>query len=211
MLIQVPDFNILIDPVFHDLNSLLYPAKTASHKSAHLKIDVIVISHNHRDHIDQRSLQELLKHHQAKGWPQPKVFVPMGDKRLLKNFGFSQVEEVEWYTKISVTNEAEKTVNFISIPADHRSGRSGIDHHKSLVTGWIINPEQEDVIFKYSGDTRSLTDEAQQATDAVLWNEINCKKVDKSQNGKNIEIPDYIYMYTLVFNYASNDSIFHSP
>ncbi|MDR2977851.1 MAG: hypothetical protein LBU56_00115 [Rickettsiales bacterium] len=86
----------------------------------------------------------------------------MGDKKLFKSFGLTQVEEVEWYTKVSVTkniNGVNKVVNFVSIPADHRSGRSGVDHHKSLVTGWIVNPEQEDVIFKYSGDTRSLSDE----------------------------------------------------
>lgn len=200
LLIQVPDFNILIDPVFYDLNSLLYPAKTAPHKSVQElpKIDVIVISHNHRDHVDQRSLQELLKRHQEKNWPQPKVFVPMGDRRLLESFGFNQVREVEWYTKISVTNEAKKTVNFISIPADHRSGRSGIDHHKSLVTGWVINPQQGDVIFKYSGDTRPLTDEAQQAIDAVLWNEIKYKN-------QSMKIPDIICFEPSGPNYTRCD------
>jgi L-ascorbate metabolism protein UlaG (beta-lactamase superfamily) len=200
LVIQIPGFNILTDPVFYDLNNVLYPAKTASHISIQElpKIDVIVISHNHRDHTDQHSLQELLKHHKNKGWPEPKVFVPVGDKRLLESFGFNQVEEVEWYTKVSVTNEAEKTVNFISIPADHRSGRFGIDHHKSLVTAWVISPQQKDVIFKYSGDTRPLTDEAQQATDAVLWNEIKCKN-------QNMEIPDIICFEPSGPNYTRCD------
>ncbi|MFP3030027.1 MAG: MBL fold metallo-hydrolase, partial [Wolbachia sp.] len=192
LLIQIPGFNILTDPVYFDLSKVFYPAKTASHKSIQElpQIDVIVISHNHRDHVDEHSLQELLRYHQQKSWSEPKVFVPKGDKKLLQRFGFSHVEEVEWYTKISVTNEMEKTVNFISIPADHRSGRYGFDNHESLVTGWVINPQQEDVIFKYSGDTRALTNETQQATDAVLWNEIKYKKLN--QNVENIEIPDII-------------------
>ncbi|OAM00603.1 MBL fold metallo-hydrolase [Wolbachia endosymbiont of Dactylopius coccus] len=209
-LIQVPGFNILTDPVFNNLSRLLYPEKTESHPSIEKlpKIDVIIISHNHRDHVDRRSLQKLLEHYETKHWPQPKVFVPMGDKKLFENFGFNQIEEVEWYTKISVTKDIDgtnKTVNFVSIPADHRSGRHGIDHHKSLVTGWVINPEQEDVIFKFSGDTRSLTDENQQATDAVLWNEIRHKKVNQGKNDENIEVPDIICLEPSGPNYTRCD------
>ncbi|GFR28400.1 lactamase_B domain-containing protein [Trichonephila clavata] len=175
-LIQVPGFNILTDPVFNNLN--------------------------------RRSLQKLLEHYETKHWPQPKVFVPMGDKKLFENFGFNQIEEVEWYTKISVIKDIDgtnKTVNFVSIPADHRSGRHGIDHHKSLVTGWVINPEQEDVIFKFSGDTKSLTDENQQATDAVLWNEIRHKKVNQGKNDENIEVPDIICLEPSGPNYTRCD------
>ncbi|GFR13602.1 lactamase_B domain-containing protein [Trichonephila clavata] len=209
-LIQVPGFNILTDPVFNNLSKLLYPEKTISHPSIEElpKIDVIIISHNHRDHVDRRSLQKLLEHYETKHWPQPKVFVPMGDKKLFENFGFNQIEEVEWYTKISVIKDIDgtnKTVNFVSIPADHRSGRHGIDHHKSLVTGWVINPEQEDVIFKFSGDTKSLTDENQQATDAVLWNEIRHKKVNQGKNDENIEVPDIICLEPSGPNYTRCD------
>ncbi len=207
MLIQTPGFNILTDPVFHELNKLLYPAKTKSHISIQKlpKIDVIVISHNHRDHMDKGSLQEILRYHQKEGWPEPKVFVPMGDKKSLESFGFSQVTKVEWYTKISVTNEAKKTVNFISIPADHRSGRFGIDHHKSLVIGWIINPQQEDVIFKFSGDTRPLTDKNQKATDAVLWNEVENKKTNSKKSNKDVKLPDIICFEPSGPNYTRCD------
>ncbi|MCA7009810.1 MBL fold metallo-hydrolase [Wolbachia endosymbiont of Tribolium confusum] len=209
-LIQVPGFNILTDPVFSGLNRLLYPEKTNSHPKIESlpKIDVIIISHNHRDHVDENSLKKLLRFYKTKDWPQPQIFVPMGDKKLLKGFGFNQVEEVEWYTKISVTKDiggTNKTVNFVNIPADHRSGRSGIDHHKSLVAGWVINPEQEDVIFKYSGDTRSLSNENQQATDAVLWNEIRSKKINKEKSDENVEIPNIVCLEPSGPNYTRHD------
>ncbi|GIY48141.1 n-acyl-phosphatidylethanolamine-hydrolyzing phospholipase D, mitochondrial [Caerostris extrusa] len=179
LLIQVPGFNILTDPVFNDVNSVLYPEKTFSHPSIEKlpKVDVILISHNHPDHIDKTSLQNILKEHQKNGWSLPTILVPMGDKKLVQSFGFKQVEEVEWFTNIS-TNKNDVNVNFISIPADHRSGRLGYDHHKSLVTGWIINPLKTNVLFKYSGDTRSLTDENQNAIDAVIWHEIEKKLLD---------------------------------
>ncbi|WP_253299871.1 MBL fold metallo-hydrolase, partial [Wolbachia endosymbiont of Chironomus riparius] len=209
-LIQIPGFNILTDPVFYDLMNLLYSAKTESHPKIEglPKIDVILISHNHRDHVDKNSLQELLKHHQEKNWPQPRVFVPMEDKKLLESCGFSNVEEVEWYTKISCSKDVdgiEKKVDFISIPADHRSGRYHCDHHKSLISGWIINPEQEDVIFKFSGDTRSLSNENQEAVDAVIWNEIKNKKVNKGKKDENIEIPDIICLEPSGPNYTRCD------
>ncbi|MFP3030222.1 MAG: MBL fold metallo-hydrolase [Wolbachia sp.] len=209
-LIQIPGFNILTDPVFNGLSRLFYPEKTTSHPNIEKlpKIDVIIISHNHRDHVDKNSLKKLLKYYKIKHWPQPKVFVPMGDKKLFKGFGFNQVEEVEWYTKISVTKDIDgtnKTVNFVSIPADHRSGRSVIDNHKSLVAGWVINPEQEDVIFKYSGDTRSLSDENQQATDAVLWNEIRSKKINKEKSDENVEIPNIVCLEPSGPNYTRRD------
>lgn len=98
-----------------------------------------------------------------------------------------------------------KTINFISIPSDHRSGRYLLDHHKSLVTGWIINPEHENVIFKYSGDTRSLTDDNQQAIDSVLWNEVKHKKRNENKTEMDIEIPDIICLEPSGPNYTRRD------
>lgn len=206
-LIQIPHFNILTDPVFNSLSTLFYPEKTISHpKIENLpKIDVILISHNHRDHVDRHSLQQIRKYHETKNWPQPKVFVPMGDKMFFDQFKFDGVTEVEWFTKLTITKEVagsgKKMVHFVSIPADHRSGRYGMDHHKSLVTGWIINPMQVNVILKYSGDSRSLTDSNQQATDAVLWNEIQNKHRDES----NTQIPDIICFEPSGPNYTRKD------
>ncbi|XP_035205751.1 uncharacterized protein LOC118180808 [Stegodyphus dumicola] len=206
-LIQILNFNILTDPVFNNLSRILYPEKTKSHPNIEKlpKIDIVIISHNHRDHVDKSSMQKLLEYHERKQWPQPQVFVPMGDKKLFESFGFEHAEEVEWYTKISVTKDMKSTVNFVSIPANHRSGRYGIDNHKSLVSGWIINPEQEDVIFKYSGDTRSLSDENQLATDAVLWNEIKNKNRNKEEHDNNINIPDIICFEPSGPNYTRCD------
>ncbi|GBM19310.1 hypothetical protein AVEN_200247-1 [Araneus ventricosus] len=199
-LILIPGFTILTDPVFNDLNWVLYPAKTFSHPSAEMlpKIDVIIISHNHPDHIDKTSLQDIFKEHKKKGWSFPVVLVPMGDKKLIQGFGFKEVEEVEWFTKISVS-KGENIVDFISIPADHRSGRLGYDHHKSLVTGWVVNPEKSNVIFKYSGDTRTLTDENQNAVDAVIWNEIQKKMMDID------DIPDIVCFEPSGPNYTRCD------
>ncbi len=205
VLIKVQDCSIIIDPVFSDLNSILYPAKTRSSAIDKLpKIDVILISHNHRDHVDKSSLEKIIKHYQKQNWSLPKVFVPMGDKKLFTNIGFTEVEEVEWFTKITLYNENagknEEKIDFISIPADHRSGRSGFDSHKSLVTGWVINPKQE-VVFKYSGDTRPLTDENQKSIDAILYELIS----EKRQQNETNEMPDIICLEPSGPNYTRSD------
>lgn len=204
-LIHISGFNILTDPVFNDLNGILYPAKTQSYPGIEMFpiIDVIILSHNHRDHVDEQSLLLLIQHHKEHNWPQPKVFVPLGDKKLLETFGFEEVEEANWYTKISVTkniNNVEKTINFISIPVDHRSGRNGLDHHKSLVTGWLISSATENVIFKYSGDTRELSSENQLAVDALIWHEVICKS--NYLKNDEVEIPDIICLEPSGPNYT---------
>lgn len=206
-LIQTSGFNILTDPVFNNLFPIFYPAKTESHPS--IKdlpiIDIVIISHNHRDHVDHHSMKKLLQRHKENDWPQPMIFVPKEDKKLFEKYGFEDVEEVEWYTKISITKNTNgllKSMDLISIPADHRSGRYFNDHHKSLVTGWIVSPKQEDVLFKYSGDTRALPSENQEAIDAVLWHEIKNKTRNIGKNNHDVEIPDIICLEPSGPNYT---------
>lgn len=115
-LIQFPGCTILTDPVFNNLSKLFYPEKTKSHPSIENlpKIDVIIISHNHRDHVDDESLQNLVMHHQNHGYSQPKLLVPLGDKTLFEPIGFDEVVEVDWFTKISIGNASNGSlVNFV--------------------------------------------------------------------------------------------------
>lgn len=206
-IIYLPGCTILTDPIFNHLFWLIYPEKTESHPKINNlpRIDVVLISHNHRDHTDEDSLHKILAYHNEKGWDAPTVLVPMGDKKLFKSFGFEDVEEVEWFTKMSIPKENNGIVNFISVPADHRSGRSASDHHTSLVIGWVISDDEGDVIFKYSGDTRSLSDENQYAVDAVLWYEIKNMARNKNKQDENVFIPDIICFEPSGPNYTRCD------
>lgn len=197
-LIKLRDCNILTDPVFGCLSKWIYPEKTMSHPSVKNlpRIDVVIISHNHRDHVDESSLKALIKHQTGRNHLMPKILVPLGNKTLFWSIGFVDVVEVDWYTKITVGS-----VNFISIPADHRSGRNALDHHKSLVTGWIINPKHENVIIKFSGDTRALTDKKQRAIDSILWNEMRYHKL-MNNDDVDVKIPDIICLEPSGPNYT---------
>ncbi|KAG8190907.1 hypothetical protein JTE90_014388 [Oedothorax gibbosus] len=206
-IIYLPNCTILTDPIFNSMLWVIYDEKTESHpKICNLpKIDVVLISHNHRDHTDEASLRKILLHHNEKGWNAPKAFVPMGDKKLFESFGFEVVIEVEWFTKISLVKENGNTTDLICIPADHRSGRFLSDHHKSLVIGWVISDDEGDIIFKFSGDTRPLTDENQNAVDGVLWNEIANKANNKGKPYKDMFIPDIICFEPSGPNYTRCD------
>lgn len=210
LLIQVEEVNLLTDPAFYDLVKGVYPEMTESHPKIKKlpRIDAIILSHNHRDHCDAESIKEILKHHSNNKWPQPKAFVPKGDKSRFERYGFDEnnVVEVEWFTQLSVTKNG-KTVNIISVPCDHRSGRWVIDNHKSLVTGWIINPKQQNVIFKFAGDTRQLTPKNQLALDAVIWSQIKAKDVNKDKSDAEIEIPDIICLEPSGPNFTRVDMI----
>ncbi|KTC81483.1 MBL fold metallo-hydrolase [Legionella brunensis] len=153
-LIQTSGMNILTDPVFGDLAPFVYPAMTRSLgqdvKAEELpSIDVILISHNHRDHVDTTSLKKLLVH-------QPQLLVPAGDEEFFRSLGFTKVQAFEWHEQITITSKTDKKVTFCSVPADHRSGRNGHDSHHSLVTGWTISPKERREILYFAGDTARI-------------------------------------------------------
>ena len=156
---DAPGMNVLIDPVFGDLAPLIYPSMTKRFgdgydiKANELPtIDVILISHNHRDHVDEASLKEIIKKAAIENREQPEMLVPNGDKIFFESLGFTKVREFEWHEQITLNN-----VTFCSAPADHRSGRTATDKHKSLVMGWTISPKDKKEILYFAGDTAKIS------------------------------------------------------
>lgn len=162
-LIQTCGMNILTDPVFGDLAPIFYPSKTNHEgyavKAKHLpKLDVILISHNHRDHVDADSLKKILDKCKEQGLKQPTLLVPKGDESFFSKLGFNTVYGFEWHDAITLESGNQSPVTFVSTPADHRSGRTINDSHNSLVTGWCISPENQKEIVYFAGDTARLND-----------------------------------------------------
>jgi N-acyl-phosphatidylethanolamine-hydrolysing phospholipase D len=89
-----------------------------------------VISHNHYDHLDYGSVQEI----EAKfgcAW-----FVPAGMKQWMMDSGCKQVEEFDWWEERSIKN-----VKFTFTPAQHWSARGLTDRFKvswTLYTGFFF-------------------------------------------------------------------------
>ena len=146
-LIQSHGMTVLTDPVFAWRVSPLQwvgpkrarPPGIALHELP--PIDVIVISHNHYDHLDLGSLRSLA----ARG--QPLFVVPLGNGSLLRSAGISRVVELDWWQSYGLGQGKCITL----VPAQHWSGRGLFDRRKTLWGGYVIQDAAMQVFF--AGDT----------------------------------------------------------
>jgi L-ascorbate metabolism protein UlaG (beta-lactamase superfamily) len=104
-------------------------------------IDVVVISHNHYDHLDLPSLKVLQKNN-----PNLVFLVPQGDKTLLDSHGLSNVSEFRWWQNIQINH-----TEFTFTPVQHWSGRGITGRNTSLWGGWFLKSPSLSVY--HAGDT----------------------------------------------------------
>ncbi len=147
-LLQIEGLNILTDP---HLTKRASPVSFAGPKRSTSpglkikdlpKIDLIVISHNHYDHLDKQTIQKIIEKQKNN---QPLILVPLKLKKLLENFGAINVKELSWwdYTKL-------KNLTIHSVPVQHWSNRS-FNTNKTLWCGWVLETANYKCFF--CGDT----------------------------------------------------------
>jgi len=141
------DIDILTDPIFSKRAS---PIKFAGPKriidapiqiSDLSNVDIVVISHNHYDHLDIPSLKKIQEQ-----FPDVIFLVPIGDKKLLKKYSLKNIYEFNWWESFSIKN-----TRFTFTPTQHWSARGIFDRNKSLWGGWFI--ETESLKLFHAGDT----------------------------------------------------------
>jgi len=103
-------------------------------------VDVVLISHNHYDHLDEPSIRTL-----ARSQPHIKFLVPLGLAPLLKEWGAEHVEELDWWQPVTIAG-----VDIQPTPVQHWSKRSFFDRNKTLWSGWMLR--WEDFSFYFAGD-----------------------------------------------------------
>lgn len=144
-LIQIGGKNILTDPIFGSLSFVFRRLIPAVIKVQNLPvIDYVLISHNHFDHMDSKSLQDIKKR-----FPSVRVLVPMGDKEWFDNHDFKHTSEHLWWDEI--TDPFVKDLKFTFLPANHWSQRTLFDKNKSLWGSWMIQLAGFKIYF--AGDT----------------------------------------------------------
>lgn len=146
LLIQLPKTNILTDPVFSERVSPVTFAGPKRIREPGLSIeqlphiDVVIISHNHYDHLDIESLKTLDKKFH------PLFLVPVGDEKLLKSEGILHVKSMDWWDEIRI-----KDTRYVFTPCQHWSARSLFDTNESLWGSFQIDNGVTKIYF--SGDT----------------------------------------------------------
>ena len=143
-LIQVAGKNILTDPIFGSLSFVFRRLVPSVVQIKDLpEIDYVLISHNHFDHMDSKTLCGLKDR-----FPQMKVLVPSGDKEWFDRHLFENVSEHMWWDEI-VDDSSSLKITFL--PANHWSQRTLFDKNRSLWGSWMI--ESGDFKVYFAGDT----------------------------------------------------------
>jgi L-ascorbate metabolism protein UlaG (beta-lactamase superfamily) len=103
-------------------------------------IAMVLLSHNHYDHCDLRTLGMLAKRFD------PIVVTPLGNGALVRSAGIRRVEELDWW------QEAKTSALPITLtPAHHFSARSPLDRNRALWGGFVMAVESARIFF--AGDT----------------------------------------------------------
>ncbi len=146
LLINLEGKIILIDPVLSDNASpVSFTTKRFQPSVLQLeelpKIDYIVISHDHYDHLDMKTVKYFVGKDVT-------FLTPLGVGSHLVGWGIdkSNIIEKDWWESYRVNG-----IEFIATPAQHFSGRGLFDRDHTLWASWVIKSESFNLF--YSGDT----------------------------------------------------------
>lgn len=147
-LFQYAGINVLTDPVFSDRCSPFKRLGPKRFTPPSLTVDelppihLVVISHNHYDHLDEASVKDL---HKRFG-DEVQFLVPLGLARWFHKRNIYQVREMDWWQSVNLPK-----VKATFLPAQHFSGRGPNDTNKTLWGGWWLNVDGYQLFF--AGDT----------------------------------------------------------
>jgi L-ascorbate metabolism protein UlaG (beta-lactamase superfamily) len=148
LLVQVVGLNILTDPVW---SKRVSPVTFAGPKrvrdpgipiEALPEIDLILVSHNHYDHLDTASLKKLRQQQEK----EPLIVSGLGNAKLLGKQGYTNALELDWGEHTQV---GPATVHFVE--CQHRSGRGATDQMKTLWGSFVVEIPEGAIYF--AGDT----------------------------------------------------------
>jgi L-ascorbate metabolism protein UlaG (beta-lactamase superfamily) len=145
-LIQFAGLNVLTDPVYSQRASpfrRLGPQRVRAPGLAFEElppIHLVLVTHNHYDHLDIETLLRLNEVHQ------PRFITSLGNRAFLRQFGLQAVDELDWWQSIDA---ADATITLT--PAQHWSTRGPGSRNRTLWGGFILAASARQVFF--AGDT----------------------------------------------------------
>lgn len=145
-LLQLDGINILTDPIWSERPSPVRFIGPKRHRPPGIRfvdlprIDVVLVSHNHYDHLDVATLRALQRR------DAPRIVTPLGNAKLMEKHGIAGAIDLDWWQSAPI----EELV-VTCVPARHFSARSLSDRNKNLWSGFVVSAPSGNVYF--AGDT----------------------------------------------------------
>jgi L-ascorbate metabolism protein UlaG (beta-lactamase superfamily) len=146
LLLQQGGVHILTDPVWSERVSPFGSIGPRRRREPGVRwedlprIDIVLLSHNHYDHLDLATLRRLGDRGQSQ------FIVPLGVARLLRSDGIGPLHELDWGDWLPISGT---TIH--GVPALHFSARGLFDRNRTLWCGFVIETAGGMVYF--AGDT----------------------------------------------------------
>lgn len=146
LLIQLDGKNILTDPIWSERCSPVSFLGPKRYTPVGISMEdlppihIVLISHNHYDHMDIPTLKELEKRFS------PYFFVGLKNSEFLKSEGLKKVIEMDWWDMSTVLN---LEIHFT--PTQHFSARGLFDRNKTLWGSFVVRSTENS--FYFAGDT----------------------------------------------------------
>lgn len=146
-LFRIDNLCIITDPMFSTRTSPIgfigpkrkTPNPTSIEALPH--IDIVLISHNHYDHLDTHTISQLIQRSSD-----TLFLVPLGLKNWFQELGAKNVAELDWWDSVTVRH-----VTLSCVPAQHWSRRGLRDTNRTLWGGWVIS--HKECNYYFAGDT----------------------------------------------------------
>lgn len=145
-LIQTPAGNLLTDPMYSARAGPFNVAGPRRVREPAVRFDdlppisAVLLSHNHYDHCDRRTLRRLAERFD------PLVVAPLGNGRIVRSAGIRRVEELDWWQASVLA-----PLPVVLTPAHHFSARTPFDRNRALWGGFVVGAAGRRIYF--AGDT----------------------------------------------------------
>ena len=140
-LIKLGNTTIITDPVFSkNAGPLIFGPKRFSKTALNLnelpKTDLFLLTHNHYDHQDMRTIRKF-------PFKDAKVLLPLRLGKYFTRNKYKDVNEMDWYDEIKINEDLKVTL----VPAVHWSKRSLTDTNKTLWGNFLIEYKNKKILF----------------------------------------------------------------
>jgi L-ascorbate metabolism protein UlaG (beta-lactamase superfamily) len=143
VLIQTEGLNIITDPIYSKRAGPYFWTGPKRFKQPGIrfedlpKIDIVLLSHNHYDHLDHKTLTKLSER------DNPLIITALGVPHFLSQHKITNAIELDWWQ----THIINDSVSIHSVPAQHFSGRGTVDRNTSLWCAFVLSTSGGNIYF----------------------------------------------------------------